>query len=66
MGSPLGPLLADCFMSKLENGILSETVQCFHFYCRYIDNTFIICDSKIRMKLIWIISILHTKPYHSL
>ena len=25
MGSPLGPLLADCFMSKLENGILKET-----------------------------------------
>ena len=29
MGSPLGPLLADCFMSKLENGILKETTVRF-------------------------------------
>ena len=50
MGSPLGILLTDCFMSKLENDILKETIQNFHFYCRYIDDTFIICDSEIQIE----------------
>ncbi|CAH8837417.1 unnamed protein product [Trichobilharzia szidati] len=44
MGSPLGPLLADMFMSKLEKqmqGMLGE----FILYKRYVDDTLIIGDN---------------------
>ena len=34
MGSPIGPLLADVFMSKLENDPLSRTIRKFPCYCR--------------------------------
>ncbi|CAH8869519.1 unnamed protein product [Trichobilharzia szidati] len=32
MGSPLGPLLADCFMSSLENDQLKPIIQSFQMY----------------------------------
>ena len=44
MGSPLGPLLADVFMSKLENTQLRETIDELNFYKRYVDD--ILCISS--------------------
>ena len=48
MGSPLGPTLADIFMSKLESGPLNGTISKFDVYLRYMDDTFIICDKQYR------------------
>jgi hypothetical protein len=42
MGSPLGPLLADIFMSKLERTVLRQHIQDCQLYCRYVDDIFII------------------------
>ncbi|CAH8436738.1 unnamed protein product [Schistosoma rodhaini] len=47
MGSPLGPLLADCFMANLENSALRQIIEKFHLYKRYMDDTFIICDDNM-------------------
>ncbi|CAH8855478.1 unnamed protein product [Trichobilharzia szidati] len=47
MGSPLGPLLADCFMAKLENSQLSQTIDHLDIYKRYVDNTFVICNNNV-------------------
>ncbi|CAL8069407.1 unnamed protein product [Calicophoron daubneyi] len=46
MGSPLGPIMADIFMAKLENTVLSEQIKTFDFYGRYVDDTFAICSSE--------------------
>ena len=46
MGSPLGPLLADCFMAKLETYILKPTIDQFTIYKRYMDDIFIITEEK--------------------
>ena len=40
MGSPLGPLLADVFMGKLENEPLCQTITKFATYKRYVDDIF--------------------------
>ena len=47
MGSPIGPLLADIFMSKLENGPLSQTIRQFPCYCRYVDDIFVIGNHEL-------------------
>ena len=47
MGSPLGPILADIFMAKIENTNLAEQISKLHFYSRYVDDTFILCDTKV-------------------
>ena len=41
MGSPLGPLLADIFMSKIERGNLQSSISNFASYNRYVDD--IVC-----------------------
>ena len=41
MGSSLGPLLADIFMSKLENGPLKSLIKNFDLYKRYVDDILI-------------------------
>ena len=46
MGSPLGPILADFFMTKLEHDSLKSTLSTFDYYFRYVDDTLIICDMK--------------------
>ena len=38
MGSPSGPFLADVFMIKLENAILSELTECIKYWKRYVDD----------------------------
>lgn len=45
--SPLGPILADLFMSKLENGVLTGQIEKLNTHYRYIDDTFILVDEHI-------------------
>ncbi|CAH8606789.1 unnamed protein product [Schistosoma guineensis] len=47
MGSPLDSLLADCFMTNLENSLLLQIIERFHLYKRYMDDTFIICEEDM-------------------
>ncbi|CAH8568118.1 unnamed protein product [Dicrocoelium dendriticum] len=47
MGSPLGPLLADVFMSKLENNYLNGVIDKLVYYGRYVDDIFCISDSHL-------------------
>ena len=45
MGSPLGPLFAEVFMSSIENNQLKSTIERLPFYCRYVDDVLIFADS---------------------
>ncbi|VDQ13977.1 unnamed protein product [Trichobilharzia regenti] len=47
MGSPLGPILADFFLAKLENGKLKDIIKEFDIYYRYVDDTFIVADGNV-------------------
>ena len=38
MGSPLGPVLANIFMIKLEKAILPELTECIKYCKRYVDD----------------------------
>lgn len=53
MGSPLGPLLADFFMSKLENNQLKESIEGYTLYKRYVDDIIVFgpnnCDLDITL-----------------
>ena len=49
MGSPLGPLLADVFMSKLENTTLRETVRSLDIYKRYVDDIFCVAEETFQV-----------------
>jgi hypothetical protein len=42
MGSPLGPILADIFMGKLETGPLKPVIAELPFYRRYVDDIFLL------------------------
>nr|CAH8822876.1 unnamed protein product [Trichobilharzia regenti] len=46
MGSPLSPVLADIFMSNLERTKLKHAIDETSSYCRYVDDTFIVCKNK--------------------
>ncbi|BHF76073.1 hypothetical protein SprV_0501917100 [Sparganum proliferum] len=46
MGSPLGPLLADVFMGKLERFQLSEQIDQLKHYGRYVDDIFAIATAE--------------------
>nr|VZI16343.1 unnamed protein product [Spirometra erinaceieuropaei] len=46
MGSPLGPLLADVFMGKLEKFQLSEQINKLKHYGRYVDDIFAIATAE--------------------
>ncbi|CAH8868003.1 unnamed protein product [Trichobilharzia szidati] len=50
MGSPLGPILADIFLAKLENGPLKDVINELEFYCRYMDDTFLIMKNEKEAK----------------
>ena len=39
MGSPLGPVLADIFMIKLEKVVLPELTECIKYWKWYVDDT---------------------------
>ena len=46
MGSPLGPVFANLFMSHHENGWIKDYKQGhIHFYRRYVDDIFAVFDS---------------------
>ena len=45
MGCPLGPVLADIFLSHIENK-LDEAIKDTYLYVRYVDDTFILCKSE--------------------
>ena len=49
MGSPLGPILADIFLSLLENK-LNGVIQDTHLYVRYVNDTFLLCRNKNQAK----------------
>ena len=49
MGWPLGPLLADVFMSKLERTTLREAVCSLHIYKRYVDDIVYVADETIHV-----------------
>ena len=44
MGSPLGPLLADVFMAKVENDQLKTTINKCCVYKRYVDDIWCLVD----------------------
>ena len=46
MGSPLGPLLADVFLSKLENTDLKGTIEGLTLYRRYVDDIFCVAPNR--------------------
>ncbi|BHF85809.1 hypothetical protein SprV_1002898200 [Sparganum proliferum] len=46
MGSPLGPLLADVFMGKLERFQISEQINKLKHYGRYVDDIFAIATAE--------------------
>ena len=47
MGSPLGPVLADMFMSDFEEQVLADYYgNCPTLYRRYVDDTFLMFDSR--------------------
>ena len=46
MGSPLGPVLANLFMSHHENGWIKNYIQGhIHFYRHYVNDIFTVFDS---------------------
>ena len=45
MGSPLGPVLADFFMSMIEESMIHDIEQ-LHLYKRYVDDMLVVCESK--------------------
>ena len=47
MGSPLGPLLADVSMGKLENEPLCQIITKFSTYKRYVDDIFCVCPIEL-------------------
>ncbi|BHF75194.1 hypothetical protein SprV_0501828900 [Sparganum proliferum] len=46
MGTPLGPLLADAFMRKLERFQLSDQIKKLKHYGRYVDDIFAIATTE--------------------
>ena len=46
MGSPLGPLLADVFMGKLETNTLQPVIDGMIVYRRCVDDIFIVSNSS--------------------
>ena len=50
MGSPLGPLLADIFMGKLESTELKGFLDGCILYKRYVDDIFCVVDEELNME----------------
>lgn len=52
MGSPLGPLFANFYMSNLEKKVLSDPKIAPSIYCRYVDDVFVDVDSVEHLRQI--------------
>ena len=63
MGSPLGPVLQDIFMTELENSLLPNLFKYITFWKRYVDDT--ICFVKIGTTE-FIISVLNSFEKYSI
>ena len=50
IGSPLGPLLADIFMAKLESTELKRFLDGCILYKRYMDDIFCVVDEELNME----------------
>ncbi|CAH8586016.1 unnamed protein product [Dicrocoelium dendriticum] len=50
MGSPLGPLLADIFMAKLERNEMRAAIDLFDRYHRYMDDIFVVVDKHVNLE----------------
>ncbi|CAH8868125.1 unnamed protein product [Trichobilharzia szidati] len=48
-GSALGPILADFFLAKLENGKFKDIIREFDMYYRYVADTFILADGNVNI-----------------
>ncbi|VDP99114.1 unnamed protein product [Trichobilharzia regenti] len=48
MGSPLGPIFANIFLTKLENSPLKDEIAKMEMYCRYMDDTFVVYDEGFK------------------
>ena len=46
MGSPLGPLFANFYMSNLENEVLLNWSEKPVVYCRYVDDIFLVINNE--------------------
>ena len=49
MGSPLGPLLANIFMGKLEATQLSHQINSLTYYKRYVDDIFAVASDQANL-----------------
>ena len=47
MGSPLGPLLADVFLGKIESSKISAIITKCILYKRYVDDIFCVVDERL-------------------
>ncbi|KAH9596960.1 hypothetical protein MS3_00000975 [Schistosoma haematobium] len=59
IGSPLGLMLVDYFLAKLENESVKDVINKLNFYCRYVDNTFIIIDQNVGKELLELLNNKH-------
>lgn len=50
MELPFGLLLADVFVTKLENGALRNTIGKLFAYCRYVDYIPILVDQSLQVQ----------------
>ena len=52
MSPPLGPLIAEIFLSMIELGPLKNTICNMHTYCRYVDDIYCIVDKDKDLELL--------------
>ena len=50
MGSPLGPVMANFYMSNLENRVIPQLQNKPTLYIRYVDDTLLLVDSFEHME----------------
>ena len=53
MGSPLGPLLADVFLGKIESTKLNGFIDKCTIYKRYVDDIFCVIEEIISVQPVW-------------
>lgn len=51
MGSALSPVVADFFLAKLANGLLKGVIGKLEFYFHYMNDTFIVTKTIVRLRV---------------